>query len=103
MTRKPLSVRISEQEARLAAMKARLSKEDRARDTRLKVLLGAFLLYRMKDGVTAEDAAMRTLVARELPGFLTRESDRALCAELLGQTASGTAASGQGGASGEQQ
>lgn len=97
MTRKPLAIRISEQEARLAAMKARHSKEERARDTRLKVLMGAFLLYRMKAGTTAEDAAMRVLVERDLPGFLTRDTDRALCAGMLGESAAG-----QGGESDEQ-
>lgn len=105
MTRKPLAIRISEQEARLAALKARQAREDRTRDTRLKVLMGAFLIYRMKAGTTAEDGTMRKLVARELPGFLTRDSDRALCAEMLeagDRTAMPAPAAPPGGAADEQ-
>src|SRR3954465_7149772 len=64
------------------ALKARLTKQERARDTRRKVLLGAFLLHQLD---AKRDAAgpLAALLARGLAGFLQREDDKAVLADLI--------------------
>jgi hypothetical protein len=63
-------------EARKAAAareKRRKTKQERANDTRRKVLLGAYMLKRMNEVEQVRD----TMLA-QLDKFLTRNSDRAL-------------------------
>ena len=73
-------------EARRNALRARMSKKARAIDTRRKVLLGALLLDRIAGGRNPEQAdRLKAWLARDLPGFLTREIDRDLFPDLLGQ------------------
>ena len=76
-----------------AARRARSSDEDdqgaveqaeRAHDTRRKVLLGALVLHRL--GASKDEEFSRRLgdwLRRELPGFLTRDVDKELFADLL--------------------
>jgi hypothetical protein len=62
------------------------AKQERANDTRRKVLLGALVLHRLE---TASDEFSRALpdwLRRELPGFLTRDGDKDLFADLLANT-----------------
>lgn len=82
MARKSIAERIAQLDARKKTLQARLGKEERAADTRRKVLLGAFLLHRIENdcefGLT-----LRDFVKRELPAFLSREADKALFVDLL--------------------
>jgi len=72
-------------DARRQALRALMSKKARARDTRRKVLLGAFLLDRLEGKRDPEQAdRLRAWLARELPGFLSRDIDRALFGDLIG-------------------
>ena len=62
MARKTIEQRLAELDAQRSALKARLSKQERANDTRRKVLLGGFVLAQMKkkgigyNQMTYEDA-----------------------------------------------
>ena len=86
MAKKSIAERIAQLEAQKKTLQARLSKQERARDTRRKVLLGAFLLHRLENdrefGKTLQD-----FVKRELPAFLTRTDDKALFDDLLAASA----------------
>ena len=91
MARKSITERIAQLDARKKTLQARLGKQERAADTRRKVLLGAFLLHRIENdrefGLT-----LRDFVKRELPAFLSREADKALFVDLLGNETSAAAA-----------
>ena len=56
-----------------------------AKDTRRKVLLSALVLHQIESAKEkGEDAGwLIQSVKRELPGFLTRDGDKALFADLL--------------------
>ncbi len=74
--------RIAQLDAKKKALQARLAKQERATDTRRKVLLGALILHRIEnDPVNGEK--MKAWVAKELPGFLTRETDKELFPEFI--------------------
>lgn len=84
MARKTIEQRLAELDAQRASLKARLSKQERANDTRRKVLLGALVLHRLENGQDEEfSRRLRDWLKRELPGFLTRDNDKALFADLL--------------------
>lgn len=86
MARRSIAERIAQLEARKKALQARLSKQERAVDTRRKVLLGALVLQRLETGNDPEfTRRLREWLKRELPGFLIRENDRALFPEFIGQ------------------
>jgi hypothetical protein len=86
MARRSIVERIAQLEARKKALQARLSKQERAVDTRRKVLLGAFLLQRLETGNDPEfTRRLSDWLRRELPGFLIRENDRALFPEFIDQ------------------
>jgi len=86
MARRSIETRLAQLDAQRKTLQARLGKQDRANDTRRKVLLGALVLQRLE---TSNDPDFSKRLAdwlrRELPGFLTRDSDKALLADLLGQ------------------
>ena len=50
MARKTIEQRLAELDAQRASLKARLGKQERANDTRRKVLLGALVLHRVESG-----------------------------------------------------
>ena len=84
MARRSIEERISQLEAQRKTLQARLGKQDRAKDTRRKILLGALVLYRLeKSGDEEFSKGLGTWLRRELPGFLTRDDDKALFADLL--------------------
>ena len=84
MTRRTIEQRLAQLEAQKKTLQARLGKQDRARDTRRKVLLGALVLHRLQsDKPDASAAWLRTWLTSELPGFLTRDMDKALLADLM--------------------
>ena len=88
MARRTIEERIARLEAPKKSLQARRSKQERTRDTRRKVLLGALVLQRLEAG---HDPAFTKRLAdwlrRELPPFLTRDADRALFADLIGSPA----------------
>ena len=84
MARRSIEERISQLEAQRKTLQARLGKQERARDTRRKILLGALVLYRLeKSGDEEFSKGLGAWLRRELPGFLTRDDDKALFADLL--------------------
>ena len=84
MARRSIEQRLERIEAQKKALKARLGKQDRAKDTRRKILLGALILHRLEHDTDTEFASrLRDWLIRELPGFLTRDDDKALFRDLL--------------------
>jgi len=84
MARRSIVERIAQLEARKKALQARLSKQERAVDTRRKVLLGALVLQRLETSNDPEfTRRLSDWLRRELPGFLIRENDRALFPEFI--------------------
>jgi len=84
-TKTSIAQRIEQLDAKKKALQARLAKQERANDTRRKVLLGALILHRIEnDPVNGEK--MKAWVAKELPGFLTRETDKELFPEFIAVT-----------------
>ena len=84
MARKTIEQRLAELDAQRSSLKARLGKQERANDTRRKVLLGALVLHRLEGSGDPEfTKRLGDWLRRELPGFLTRDVDRALFADLL--------------------
>ena len=84
MPRKTIEERLAQLDAQKKALKARLSKQERTEDTRRKVLLGAFILHRLEHGRDETSRNLADWLRRELPGFLTRDGDKALFDDLLG-------------------
>jgi len=92
MARKPIEQQIAQLEARAKTLKARLARQDRARDTRRKILIGALVLHRLEHNGDAEfSERLANWLRRELPGFLSREEDKALFADLLNHKADAAA------------
>ncbi|SKA39256.1 mobilization protein, partial [Consotaella salsifontis] len=88
MARKSIEERLAQLEAQKKTLKARLGKQERARDTRRKVLLGALVLHQLEDDKNPANAARITeWLKRDLPGFLTRDIDRMLFPDLVPQPA----------------
>ncbi|CAL4868179.1 hypothetical protein MMA231_02454 [Asticcacaulis sp. MM231] len=83
MARKSIEERLAQLDAQRKTLQARLTKDERARDTRRKVLLGALILHRIEDGREATAEYLRDFIKRELPGFLTRETDKGLFDDIL--------------------
>lgn len=90
MARKSIEERLAQLDAQRAALKARLSKQDRANDTRRKVLLGALILHRLENGRDDFSKNLGVWLKRELPGFLTRDGDKELFDDLLNPPADST-------------
>lgn len=84
MARKTIGQRITELEERKKALVARLGKQDRARDTRRKILLGAFVLHRLENSNDFDfTRRISDWLRKELPGFLTRDGDKDLFHDIL--------------------
>ena len=96
MARKSIEQRLAELDAQRSALKARLGKQERANDTRRKVLLGALVLHRLETGKDEFSRNLGEWLRRELPGFLTRDGDKDLFADLLANTPRGEAAGNAG-------
>lgn len=97
MARKSISQRLAELEERKKTLKARLGKQERAQDTRRKILLGALVLHRLEHSNDREfTERLGEWLRRELPGFLTRENDQELFGDLLkpGTTTAGQSTAG---------
>lgn len=86
MARRSIPERIAQLDARKKALQARLTKQERAVDTRRKVLLGALVLQRLESGNDPEfTRRLSDWLKRELPSFLIRENDRALFPDFIDQ------------------
>ncbi|WP_234732164.1 mobilization protein [Acidocella facilis] len=83
MAKKTIAERLAQLDAQREALRARLGKEERAKDTRRKILLGALVLHRLGEDKREFDKALKEWLQRELPGFLTRDDDKVLFADLL--------------------
>jgi len=85
MVSRSIEERLAQLDAQRKTLQARLGKQERAKDTRRKVLLGALVLHRIESSKEkGEDAGwLIQWVKRELPGFLTRDNDKTLFADLL--------------------
>ena len=68
-----LQKKLSQVKAKKAKATARLAQAERKRDTRRKILLGAWM-----QSVMAQDAGARERAMRGLDGFLTEARDREL-------------------------
>lgn len=91
MARKSIEQRLAELEVRKKTLKARLGKQERSRDTRRKVLLGALVLHRLEASNDPDfTRRLADWLARELPAFLTRDADKELLADLIGTGTRGT-------------
>ena len=86
MARRSLEERIEELENRKRSLVARQRKERRAAETRRKVLVGGLMLSRV-EGESEEAVRLRDWLRRELPKFVTREIDRRVVADLIGESA----------------
>lgn len=95
MARKTIEQRLAELDAQRSALKARLSKTERNNDTRRKVLIGSLVLHHLETSNDQDfSKQLGDWLRRELPGFLTRDNDKALFADLIGPVQPGTAESG---------
>jgi hypothetical protein len=84
MTRRSIEERLAQLEAQRKTLQARLGKQERARDTRRKVLLGALVLNRLEKSDDGEfSKRLGDWLRRELPGFLTRDDDKLLFSDIL--------------------
>lgn len=84
MARKSIEERLAQIEAQRKTLKARLGKQERSEDTRRKVLLGALVLHRLETSGDGEfSKRLGEWLKRELPGFLTRDADKELFADIL--------------------
>jgi hypothetical protein len=90
MARKTIAERIAQLDAQKKSLQARAGKQERANDIRRKVLLGALVLHRLDSAGDAEfSKRLGDWLRRELPGFLSRDSDKALLSDLIGGPQSG--------------
>ena len=81
-TKKSLAERIAQLDAKKKTLLARQARQERTQDTRRKVLLGAMILHRIENDAENGER-MKAWVAKELPGFLTRETDKELFPEFI--------------------
>ena len=89
MARKTIEQKLAELDAQRAALRSWLGKQERANDTRRKVLLGALVLHRLEHGRDEISRSLPDWLRRELPGFLTRDGDKELFDDLLKPAAGG--------------
>ncbi|MGO7447406.1 mobilization protein (plasmid) [Rhizobium ruizarguesonis] len=77
MARKSIGERLAQLEAQRKTLQIRLSKQERAIDTRRKVLIGALVLHRLENDRDVQFAGgIAEWLRRELPKFLTRDGDK---------------------------
>lgn len=83
MAKRSIAERLAQLEAQRKNLQTKLGKQERAKDTRRKVLLGALVLHRLEKGQDEFSKKLGDWLNRELPGFLTRDDDKALFADML--------------------
>jgi hypothetical protein len=82
MAQKSIEERLSQLDSQRKALQARLIKQERAKDTRRKILLGALVLEKIDNGHEA-DKPLLAWLRITLPGYLTRPDDKTLFDDLL--------------------
>ncbi len=82
MAQKSIEERLSQLDSQRKALQARLIKQERAKNTRRKILLGALVLEKIDNGHEADKPVLAWL-RTTLPGYLTRPDDKALFDDLL--------------------
>jgi hypothetical protein len=90
MAQKSIEERLSQLDSQRKALQARLIKQERAKDTRRKILLGALVLEKIDNGHEA-DKPLLAWLRTTLPGYLTRPDDKALFDDLLKSAPNGAA------------
>jgi hypothetical protein len=84
MAKRTIEERLAQLDAQRKTLQSRLGKQERARDTRRKILLGALVLHRLETSGDGEfSKRLGDWLRRELPGFLTRDDDKLLFGDLL--------------------
>ncbi|TBA94936.1 mobilization protein [Rhizobium ruizarguesonis] len=84
VVRKTIGERLAQLEAQRKTLQIRLGKQERAIDTRRKVLIGALVLHRLEDDRDVQiGGRLAAWLRSELPKFLTRDGDRDLFDDLL--------------------
>ena len=84
MARKTIEMRLAEIEAQGKTLKARFRKQERANDTRRKVLLGGLVLHHLNAQPDEKfSRRLEDFLRRILPRVLTRDVDKDLFADLL--------------------
>ena len=83
MVIRSIEERLAHLDAQRKTLQARLGKQERAKDTRRKVLLGALVLHRIDNAKDEEAQWLKRWIKREFPGFLTRDADKMLFDDLL--------------------
>ena len=97
MAKRTIEERLAQLDAQRKTLQSRLGKQERARDTRRKILLGALVLHRLEQSGDGEfSKRLGDWLRRELPGFLTRDDDKALFADLLNAPAEPAASENAG-------
>jgi hypothetical protein len=86
MARRSMAERLAQLDAQRKNLQARMGKQERAKDTRRKILLGAFVLHRLEKPDHSEFSKnLRDWLGKELPEFLSRDDDLALFDDLIDQ------------------
>jgi len=67
MARKSIEERLAQLEAQRKTLKARLDKQERAEDTRRKLLIGALVMHRLESGTDDFSGNLSSWLRRELP------------------------------------
>jgi hypothetical protein len=83
MAKRSIADRLAQLEAQRKNLQSKLGKQERAKDTRRKVLLGALVLHRLEKGQDEFSKKLGDWLNKELPGFLSREDDKALFTDLV--------------------
>ncbi len=84
VVRKTIGERLAQLEAQRKTLQIRLGKQERAIDTRRKVLIGALVLHRLENDRDVQiGGGLAEWLRRELPKFLIRDGDRELFDDLL--------------------
>ncbi|MBJ7263303.1 MAG: mobilization protein [Burkholderiaceae bacterium] len=87
MVIRSIEERLAHLDAQRKTLQARLGKQERAKDTRRKVLLGALVLHQIDNAKDEEAQWLKRWIKREFPGFLTRDADKMLFDDLLKSSA----------------
>ncbi len=83
MTRKSIEERLAQLDAQKKALQARLTTQERARDTRRKVLLGSLVLSELEDTSGEFSRELHNWLGERLPSFLSRDQDKSIFEDLL--------------------
>jgi len=82
---KTIEERLAQLDAQRSGLKLRLSNQERANETRRKVLIGTLVLQRLESDEDPEfSRRLHDWLRRELPNFLQRDVDRSLFQALVG-------------------